>query len=110
MTILSGFQSGMDIDQRIHFSMDTAWHDNKRATAHSLLWHGNKPVFVDVNPNTPNMDTTKIKAAITPQTTSIMPVRCQGNPCEADAMQAIADRISVQHSQLLARPCFNANP
>ena len=45
------------------------------ATAHSLLWHGNKPVFVDVEANTLNMDPSRIEAAITPQTTAIMPVQ-----------------------------------
>jgi dTDP-4-amino-4,6-dideoxygalactose transaminase len=66
------------------------------ATAHSLLWHGNKPVFVDVDPKTLNMDPAKIEAAITPQTTAIMPVHCYGNPCDVDAIQAIADRYNLR--------------
>ena len=66
------------------------------ATAHSLLWHGNKPVFVDVDPFTLNMDPSKIEAAITPQTTAIMPVHCYGNPCDVDAIQAIADRYNLR--------------
>ena len=48
------------------------------ATAHSLLWNGLKPVFVDIDPVTLNMDPAKIEAAITPQTTAIMPVHCYG--------------------------------
>ena len=66
------------------------------ATAHSLLWHGNKPVFVDVDPVTLNMDPARIEAAITSQTTAIMPVHCYGNPCDVDAIQAIADRYNLR--------------
>lgn len=66
------------------------------ATAHSLLWHGNKPVFVDVDAKTLNMDPARIEAAITPQTTAIMPVHCYGNPCDVDAIQAIADRYNLR--------------
>jgi len=66
------------------------------ATAHSLLWHGNKPVFVDVDVNTLNMDPARIEAAITPQTTAIMPVHCYGNPCDVDSIQAIADRYNLR--------------
>lgn len=66
------------------------------ATAHSLLWNGIKPVFVDVDPNTLNLDPTKIEAAITPQTTAIMPVHCYGHPCDVDAIQRIADIYNLR--------------
>lgn len=66
------------------------------ATAHSLLWHGNKPVFVDIDPNTLNIDPSKIEAAITPQTTAIMPVHCYGNPCDVVAIQKIADNYNLR--------------
>jgi dTDP-4-amino-4,6-dideoxygalactose transaminase len=66
------------------------------ATAHSLLWHGNKPVFVDVEPETLNMDPTRIEAAITPQTTAILPVHCYGNPCDVTAIQKIADNYNLR--------------
>jgi dTDP-4-amino-4,6-dideoxygalactose transaminase len=66
------------------------------ATAHSLLWNGIKPVFVDVDPNTLNLDPSKIEAAITPQTTAIMPVHCYGHPCDVDAIQKIADNYSLR--------------
>jgi dTDP-4-amino-4,6-dideoxygalactose transaminase len=66
------------------------------ATAHSLLWHGNKPVFVDIDPETLNIDPAKIEAAITPQTTAIMPVHCYGHPCEAGAIQRIADTYNLR--------------
>lgn len=66
------------------------------ATAHSLHWHGNKPVFVDVDADRLNMDPARIEAAITPQTTAIMPVHCYGNPCDVDAIQSIADRYNLR--------------
>ena len=66
------------------------------ATAHSLLWHGNKPVFVDVEPRTLNLDPGKIEAAITPQTTAIMPVHCYGNPCDVERIQQIADNYNLR--------------
>lgn len=66
------------------------------ATAHSLLWNGIKPVFVDIDPNTLNLDPAKIEAAITPQTTAIMPVHCYGNPCDVEAIQKIADNYNLR--------------
>jgi dTDP-4-amino-4,6-dideoxygalactose transaminase len=61
------------------------------ATTHSLLWNDIKPVFVDIDPVSFNLDPAKIEAAITPQTTAIMPVHCYGNPCEVERIQKIAD-------------------
>lgn len=66
------------------------------ATAHSLLWNGIKPVFVDVDPKTLNLDPAKIEAAITPHTTAIMPVHCYGHPCDVDAVQKIADNYNLK--------------
>ena len=66
------------------------------ATAHSLLWNGIKPVFVDIDPVTYNLDPTKIEAAITPQTTAILPVHCYGRPCDVEAIQAIADNYNLK--------------
>lgn len=66
------------------------------ATAHSLLWNGIKPVFVDVDPNTLNLDPAKIEAAITPQTTAILPVHCYGHPCDVNAIQKIADNYNLR--------------
>jgi dTDP-4-amino-4,6-dideoxygalactose transaminase len=66
------------------------------ATAHSLLWNGIRPVFVDVDPKTLNLDPAKIEAAITPQTTAIMPVHCYGHPCDVDAIQKIADTYNLK--------------
>jgi dTDP-4-amino-4,6-dideoxygalactose transaminase len=66
------------------------------ATAHSLLWNGIKPVFVDVHPDTLNLDPAKIEAAITPHTTAILPVHCYGHPCDVDAIQKIADNYNLR--------------
>ena len=66
------------------------------ATAHSLLWNGIKPIFVDIDPITLNLDPAKIEAAITPQTTAIMPVHCYGQPCDVDAIQKIADNYNLK--------------
>lgn len=66
------------------------------ATAHSLLWNGIKPVFVDIDPETLNLDPRKIEAAITPQTTAILPVHVYGHPCDVDAIQAIADNYNLR--------------
>jgi dTDP-4-amino-4,6-dideoxygalactose transaminase len=66
------------------------------ATAHSLLWNGIKPVFVDVDPDTLNLDPSKIEAAITPQTTAIMPVHCYGHPCDVERIQKIADNYNLR--------------
>ena len=66
------------------------------ATAHSLLWNGIKPVFADIDPITLNLDPKKIEAAITPQTTAIMPVHCYGHPCDVDSIQKIADNYNLK--------------
>nr|MBP7915004.1 DegT/DnrJ/EryC1/StrS family aminotransferase [Vitreoscilla sp.] len=66
------------------------------ATAHSLLWNGIKPVFVDIDPLTLNLDPARIEAAITPQTTAIMPIHCYGTPCDVEAIQRIADDYNLK--------------
>ena len=66
------------------------------ATTHSIWWNGCKPVFVDIDPATGNMDPDKIEAAITPQTTAIMPVHCYGKPCDTKRIQEIADKYGYE--------------
>ncbi len=66
------------------------------ATAHSLLWNGIKPVFVDIDPHTLNLDPARIEAAITPQTTAILPVHVYGRPCDVSAIQRIADTYNLR--------------
>ena len=66
------------------------------ATTHALWWNGIKPVFVDIDPKTGNLDPNKIEAAITPRTTAIMPVHVYGQPCDINAIQAIADNYGLK--------------
>jgi dTDP-4-amino-4,6-dideoxygalactose transaminase len=66
------------------------------ATAHALLWNDLTPVFVDIDPTTLNLDPAKIEAAITPQTTAILPVHCYGNPCDVEAIEDIADKHNLK--------------
>ncbi|UTW14262.1 DegT/DnrJ/EryC1/StrS family aminotransferase [Marinobacterium rhizophilum] len=66
------------------------------ATSHSLLWNGIKPVFVDIDPKTLNIDPKKIEAAITSQTTAILPVHCYGTPCDVESIQKIADNYNLR--------------
>lgn len=66
------------------------------ATAHSLLWNGIKPVFVDIDPVTLNLDPNKIEAAITPQTTAILPVHVYGHPCDVESIQRVADKYGLK--------------
>ena len=66
------------------------------ATTHALWWNGIKPVFVDIDPSTGNIDPGKIEAAITPRTTAIMPVHVYGKPCDTVAIQEIADKYGLK--------------
>ena len=66
------------------------------ATTHALWWNGIKPVFVDIDPSTGNIDPQKIEAAITPRTTAILPVHVYGKPCDTEAIQAIADKYGLK--------------
>ena len=66
------------------------------ATSHSLLWNSIKPVFVDIDPDTCNLDAKLIEQAITPQTTAIMPMHCYGNPCDVERIQTIADTYGLK--------------
>lgn len=66
------------------------------ATAHSLLWNGIKPVFVDIDPVSLNLDPNLIEEAITPQTTAILPVHVYGHPCDVDAIEAIAQKHNLK--------------
>ena len=66
------------------------------ATSHSLLWNGVKPVFVDIDPRTVNLDPERIESAITPQTTAILPVHCYGYPCNVEDIQRIADTYNLK--------------
>lgn len=66
------------------------------ATTHAIWWAGCKPVFVDIDPKTGNLDSEKIEAAITPKTTAIMPVHCYGKPCNVRRIKEIADTYGLK--------------
>ena len=66
------------------------------ATTHSIWWNGCKPVFVDIDPATGNIDPDKIEAAITPRTTAIMPVHVYGKPGDTKRIQEIADKYGLK--------------
>ena len=66
------------------------------ATTHSLWLNGIKPVFVDIDPVTCNLDPDKIEVAITPNTTAIMPVHVYGYPCDTKSIQQIADKYGLK--------------
>ncbi len=66
------------------------------ATTHALWWNGIKPVFVDIEPDTGNLDPQKIEAAITQKTTAILPVHVYGNPCKTNEIQKIADKYGLK--------------
>ena len=66
------------------------------ATTHAIWWNHCKPVFVDIDPATGNMDPEKIEAAITPSTTCIMPVHVYGQPCDTKRIKEIADRHGLK--------------
>lgn len=66
------------------------------ATTHCIWWSGCKPVFVDIDPETGNLDPEKIEAAITPKTTAIMPVHVYGKPCDTKRIQEIANKYGLK--------------
>ncbi len=66
------------------------------ATTHSIWWNGCKPVFVDIDPETGNIDPDRIEAAITPKTTAIMPVHVYGKPCDTKRIKEIADKYGLK--------------
>ena len=66
------------------------------ATTHSIWWNGLKPVFVDVEPITGNLDPTKIEAAITENTVAIMPVHVYGQPCDNEQIDTIAKKYNLK--------------
>ena len=62
------------------------------ATANAVTYCGATPVFVDSDPHTWNIDASKLDAAITPRTVGIIAVHLYGQPCDMDALRAIADK------------------
>jgi len=66
------------------------------ATPHILSWNRINPIFCDIEPNTMNIDVSKIESMITPQTTGILAVHVFGTPCDVDSIQEVADRYGLR--------------
>lgn len=66
------------------------------ATAHSLLWNGNVPVFADIDPVTFNITPETIEPVITDKTTAIMPVHVYGTPCDVDGIEKLAGTYGLK--------------
>jgi len=66
------------------------------ATLSAIKWEGCTPVFCDIEADTFNMDPSKIEAAITEKTVAIMPVHVFGNPCDVEAIEAIAQKHGLK--------------
>lgn len=66
------------------------------ATTSSLVWEGCQPVFVDIDPQTLNIDPGKIEAAITEHTTGILATHVYGNPCDIEAIEKIASKYHLK--------------
>lgn len=66
------------------------------ATISAIKWEGCTPVFCDIDPETLNIDPNKIEELITNKTVAIMPVHVFGNPCDVDAIDAIAKKHNLK--------------
>ncbi len=65
------------------------------ATAEAIRYVGAKPIFVDINPETLNIDITKIEQSVTSRTKAIMPVHIAGLPCDMDALREICNKHNL---------------
>jgi dTDP-4-amino-4,6-dideoxygalactose transaminase len=74
------------------------------ATANSVIHTGATPIIVDVDPDTFNIDVTKLRAAVTPRTKAIVPVHFAGRPCDMDAIMDVAD----EHGLTVIEDCAHA--
>ncbi|WP_271424738.1 DegT/DnrJ/EryC1/StrS family aminotransferase [Aequorivita sinensis] len=66
------------------------------ATTSSIVWEGCKPVFVDIDKDSLNIDSTKIEAAITDKTSAILATHVYGNPCDVVAIEKIAKKHNLK--------------
>lgn len=66
------------------------------ATAHSIVWNKLKPVFVDIDPETSNIDPEKVERAVTEKTVAILPVHCYGIPCDVERLKQVADQNDLK--------------
>jgi dTDP-4-amino-4,6-dideoxygalactose transaminase len=65
------------------------------ATANTIVMTGARPVFVDVDKNTFNLDVEKLESAVTDKTRAIMPVHLYGMPCEMERLLEVAETHSL---------------
>lgn len=66
------------------------------ATVSAIKWEGCTPIFCDIDPNTLNLDPMKIEEKITDKTSAILPVHVFGNPCDVEAIEAIAKKYNLK--------------
>ena len=66
------------------------------ATTSTIVWEGCKQVFVEIDPNTLNIDPTKIEQAITDKTCAIVATHVYGNPCDIDAIEKVATKHNLK--------------
>lgn len=66
------------------------------ATTSSIVWEKSKPIFVDIDPDTLNIDTSKIEDKITPSTSGIIATHVFGNPCDIEKIEEIADKHDLK--------------
>lgn len=66
------------------------------ATISAIIWENCRPVFVDIDPKTLNIDPSKIEAAITHKTSAILPVHVFSNPCDIETISSIAKRHKLK--------------
>lgn len=66
------------------------------ATANALAWQKLRPIFVDIDEDTLNLNPDLIEAAITEQTSGILPVHCYGTPCEVNRIAQIAEHNDLK--------------
>lgn len=65
------------------------------STVNAVIYAGGKPVLVDIDPHTFNIDINEVEKAITPKTKAIIPVHFAGRPCDMEALEALAERYNL---------------
>jgi len=65
------------------------------ATAEAITYCGARPVFVDIDPSTANLDPARIERAVTPRTRAIIPIHLYGRPADMDAIRSIAENLKL---------------
>lgn len=65
------------------------------ATTNSIVWSGHRPVFVDIEPNTLNIDVNEVEKAINENTVAILAVHCYGNPCDVVGLNELSTKYQI---------------